>query len=62
MVSPFLVNIRANMKELGELTGLLGVPLNETSGQLTAEGSLSGRDGELDGFIGIKPRTSPIAS
>ena len=54
MVSPFLVNIRANMKELGELTGLLGVPLDETSGQLTAEGSLSGRDGELDGFIGIQ--------
>jgi len=54
MVSPFLVNIRANMKELGELTGLLGVPLDETSGRLTAEGSLSGRDGELDGFIGIQ--------
>jgi len=54
MVSPFLVNIRANMKELGELTGLLGVPLDETSGQLTAEGSLSGRDAELDGFIGIQ--------
>ena len=52
--SPFLVNIRANMMELGELTGLLGVPLGETSGQLTAEGSLSGREGELDGFLGIQ--------
>ena len=54
MEAPFLVNIRANMKELGELTGLLGVPLGETSGKLTAEGSLSGRDGELDGFLGIQ--------
>ncbi len=54
MEAPFLVNIRANMKDLGELTGLLGVPLGETSGKLTAEGSLSGRDGELDGFLGIQ--------
>ena len=52
--SPFLMNIRANIKELGSLAGLLGGPLGEASGQLTAEGSVSGRPGSLDGFVGIR--------
>jgi hypothetical protein len=52
--SPFLANIRANIKELDSLAGLLGGPLGQTSGQLTAEGSVSGRPGSLDGFLGIR--------
>jgi len=52
--SPFLANIRANIKELDSLAGLLGGSLGKTSGQLTAEGSLSGRPGSLDGFLGIR--------
>ncbi len=52
--SPFLANIRANIKELDSLAGLLGGSLGKTSGQLTAEGSVSGRPGSLDGFLGIR--------
>jgi hypothetical protein len=52
--SPFLANVRANIKELDSLAGLLGDQLGQTSGQLTAEGSVSGRPGSLDGFLGIR--------
>ena len=52
--SPFLANVRANIKELNSLAGLLGGSLGQTSGQLTAEGSVSGRPGSLDGFLGIR--------
>lgn len=52
--SPFLANVRANIKELDSLAGLLGGSLGQASGQLTAEGSLSGRPGSLDGFLGIR--------
>jgi len=52
--SPFLANVRANIKELDSLAGLLGGSLGQASGELTAEGSLSGRPGSLDGFLGIR--------
>lgn len=52
--SPFLANVRANIQELDSLAGLLGGSLGQASGQLTAEGSLSGRPGSLDGFLGIR--------
>ena len=52
--SPFLANVRANIQELDSLAGLLGGSLGKASGQLTAEGSLSGRPGSLDGFLGIR--------
>ena len=52
--SPFLANVRANIQELDSLAGLLGGSLGKTSGQLTAEGSVSGRPGSLDGFLGIR--------
>jgi hypothetical protein len=52
--SPFLANVRANIKELDSLAGLFGSSLGQTSGQLTAEGSVSGRPGSLDGFLGIR--------
>jgi hypothetical protein len=52
--SPFLANVRANIKELDSLGGLLGGSFGKISGQLTAEGSVSGRPGSLDGFMGIR--------
>lgn len=52
--SPFLVNLRANIKELDSVAGLLGDSLGSMKGQLTAEGSVSGRPGSLDGFLGIR--------
>jgi hypothetical protein len=52
--SPFLINVRAKIQELDSLAGLLGGPLGDASGQLTAEGSVSGRAGSLDGFASIR--------
>ncbi len=52
--SPFLVNFRADIHELGTLAGLLGGPLNEAGGRMTASGSVSGRPGELDGFLSLE--------
>ncbi|MFA7234135.1 MAG: translocation/assembly module TamB domain-containing protein [Terrimicrobiaceae bacterium] len=52
--SPFLVNFHADIHELGALAGLLGGPLDETSGRLSASGSMTGHPGELDGFLTIE--------
>jgi len=52
--SSFLVNFRADIRELGALAGLLGGPLDEAAGRMTASGSLAGRPGELDGFLNIE--------
>lgn len=65
--SPFLINVHADIRELGALAGLLGGPLDEAAGRMTAVGSLSGRPGELDGFLsieasGIEFRSLPPAS
>ena len=65
--SPFLVNFRADIRELGTLAGLLGSPLDEAAGRMTAAGSVSGHPGELDGFLsleasGVEFRTLPPSS
>ncbi|MFZ4775099.1 MAG: translocation/assembly module TamB domain-containing protein [Terrimicrobiaceae bacterium] len=52
--SPFLVNFHADIRELGTLAGLLGGPLNEAAGRMTAAGSVSGHPGELDGFLSLE--------
>ncbi len=54
--APFLVNLRANIKELGALAPLTGVSAEEAGGALVAEGSVSGRPGSLDGFVGLQAR------
>jgi len=54
--SPFLINLKADIKELGSLAGLLGGAMGEASGELTANGTLRGRSGELDGFVGLKSK------
>jgi len=52
--SPFLVNFRADIRELGALAGLLGGPLDEAAGRMTASGSMAGHPGELDGYLNIE--------
>jgi len=52
--SPFLVNFHADIRELGALAGLLGDPFDEAAGRMTASGSMTGRPGELDGFLNIE--------
>ncbi|MFM8363744.1 MAG: hypothetical protein ACKOAS_01175 [Verrucomicrobiota bacterium] len=54
--APFLVNLRANIKELGSLARLTGGSDQEARGALVAEGSVSGRPGSLDGFVGIRAK------
>lgn len=54
--APFLLNLRANIQELGSLASLTGSNLREIKGQLKADGSLSGRPGSLDGFVGLKAK------
>lgn len=49
--SPFLLNIHADIRELGALAGLLGGPIGEAGGRMTATGSVSGRAGRVDGFL-----------
>jgi hypothetical protein len=52
--SPFLINFQADIRELGALAGLLGGPLDEAAGRMTASGSVTGRPRELDGFLNIE--------
>jgi len=52
--APFLVNLRANIKELGSLARLTGGSAREATGALVVEGSVSGRPGALDGFVGLR--------
>jgi hypothetical protein len=52
--SPFLVNFRADIRQLGALAGLLGSPLDEAAGRMTASGSMTGHPGELDGYLNIE--------
>ncbi len=65
--SPFLINVSADLKELGALGDLIGGPFNEVSGRMSATGSVSGRSGQLDGFLsiessGIEFRSLPVKS
>lgn len=54
--APFLLNLRANIQELGSLASLTGSSLEDVRGELKAEGSLSGRPGSLDGFFAVKAK------
>lgn len=65
--SPFLLNFKADIRELGALAGLLGDPLSEASGRMSAAGSVTGHPGELDGYLNIEAsdvsfRTLPPSS
>lgn len=65
--SPFLLNFKADIRELGALAGLLGDPLSEASGRMSASGSVTGHPGELDGYLNIEAsnvsfRTLPPSS
>jgi autotransporter translocation and assembly factor TamB len=52
--APFLLNLNADIRELGALAGLLGGPLDEASGRMTAAGAVSGRAGRVDGFLSVE--------
>lgn len=52
--APFLANLRASIQNLDSLGDLLGGSLNELSGRMSATGSVSGRDGQLDGFLSVE--------
>lgn len=52
--SPFLLNVRAEIRELGALGDLAGLSLGSLGGRMSATGSVSGRDGELDGFLSVE--------
>jgi hypothetical protein len=54
--APFLLNLRANIQELGSLASLTGSGVQEIKGELKADGSISGRPGSLDGFVGVKAK------
>ncbi len=65
--SPFLLNVRADIQEVGALAGILGVPLSELGGRMSAAGSLSGRPDKVDGFLsleasGLEFRSLPVSS
>lgn len=49
--SPFLLNIHADIREMGALARLFGGPIGEAGGRMTATGSVSGRAGRVDGFL-----------
>ncbi len=52
--APFLFNIRANIEELGALGGLAGAGFEELDGRMSAAGTVSGREGQLDGFLSVE--------
>lgn len=52
--APFLLRLNADIRELGSLAGLLGGPMNEAAGRMTAVGSVSGRAGRVDGFLSVE--------
>lgn len=65
--APFLLNLKADIRELGELAGLLGGPLDEAGGRMTAAGSVTGRAGRVEGFLSVEAsemtfRTLPPSS
>lgn len=65
--SPFLLKIHADIREMGALAGLLGGPIGEAGGRMTATGEVSGRAGRVDGFLsaeasGITFRSLPASS
>ncbi len=65
--APFLLTLKADIREMGKLAGLFGGPLDEASGRMTAAGSVSGRAGRVEGFLSVEAsditfRTLPPSS
>ncbi|MDX2081642.1 MAG: translocation/assembly module TamB domain-containing protein [Terrimicrobiaceae bacterium] len=52
--APFLLNVRAEIRELGALGDLAGRSFGSLGGRMSATGSVSGRDGKLDGFLSVE--------
>jgi hypothetical protein len=52
--APFLLNLSANIRDMGSLAGLLGSPFDETTGRMTLKAVLSGRGSSIDGFAGLE--------
>jgi len=52
--APFILSLKADIRELGTLAGLLGGPLDEAGGRMTAAGSVSGQAGRVDGFLSVE--------
>ena len=51
--APFLVNLRARIEDPDALGGVLGTGLNGIRGMVDIRGSVSGRPGTMDGFLGV---------
>lgn len=52
--SPFLLNLSADIRDLGSLSALVGPPFDEMSGRMSVSAALSGRRREVDGFLSIE--------
>jgi len=52
--STFLLDVSGEIHNLGALSGLLGEPFDKMSGELSLASRLSGRDGNLDGFLNLE--------
>ncbi|GAB4172044.1 MAG: hypothetical protein Fur0032_11460 [Terrimicrobiaceae bacterium] len=52
--SPFLLNLSADIHDLGSLSALVGAPFDEMSGRMSVNAALSGRRREIDGFLSIE--------
>lgn len=52
--APFLLNVRADVRNLAELGRLAGGDSTRLAGRMTATAEVSGREGLLDGFLSIE--------
>lgn len=57
----FFINLSADVRNVEALANLVGPKLGDTHGQLSLHGSLSGNDGELDGYINAMANDLEIA-
>lgn len=65
--APFLVNVSGSIQDLGTLAGLVGSPFDEMAGRMSLNGSVSGSNGRMDGFLTVEAsevgyRERPIES
>lgn len=49
--SRFLVNLSADVRDLSALAALAGSPFEQMAGRLSLHGSLSGENGEIEGYL-----------
>ena len=52
--APFLLNVKADIRQIGDLAGLLGKPWDEAAGRMTATGTVKSQGGEWDGFLSME--------